>query len=171
MPGINELIDKLTNSIENAITGERFSTDVIPVKASEIKVSEWLFDWKKETKQPNRTVVKLVTKENPKVIQGLLCLEDRNDHIYMHLLENAKFNKGKGKVYSGVAGNLVAYACKLSFEKGYDGFIAFESKTKLIKHYTETLGAERFGSGLRMFIDTPNSLKLVKRYFPDETKF
>lgn len=113
----------------------------------------------------------MVTKENPKVIQGLLCLEDRNDHIYMHLLENAKFNKGKGKVYVGVAGNLVAYACKLSFEKGYDGFIAFESKTKLIKHYTETLGAERFGSGLRMFIDTPNSLKLVKRYFPDETKF
>lgn len=166
MPGINELIDKLTNSIENAITGERFSTDVIPVKASEIKVSEWLFDWKKETKQPNRTVVKLVTKENPKVIQGLLCLEDRNDHIYMHLLENAKFNKGKGKVYVGVAGNLVAYACKLSFEKGYDGYIAFESKTKLIKHYTETLGAERFGSGLLMAIDTKNSKILVDKYFP-----
>lgn len=166
-----ERIDKLTNSIENAITGERFSTDVIPVKASEIKVSEWQFDWKKETKQPNRTVVKLVTKENPKVIQGLLCFEDRTDHIYMHLLENAKFNKGKGKVYAGVAGNLVAYACKLSFEKGYDGFIAFESKTKLIRHYSDTLGAERFGSGLRMFIDTPNSLKLVKRYFPNETKF
>lgn len=30
MQTINEKIDKLTNSIENAFTGERFLTDIMP---------------------------------------------------------------------------------------------------------------------------------------------
>ena len=42
-------------------------------------------------------------------------------------------------------GNLVAYACKESWEKGYQGFVAFVSKTKLIRHYEETLGARCIG--------------------------
>ena len=85
----------------------------------------------------------------------------------MHLLENAKFNIGKEKIYTGVAGNLVAFACKLAFDRGYDGYISFVSKTKLVEHYKETLGAKIFG-GNRMYIDTFESLRLFKRYFPDE---
>lgn len=50
----------------------------------------------------------------------------------MHLVENAPFNIGKGKIYEGVAGNLVAYACKESFQKGFDGNVAFISKTRLL---------------------------------------
>jgi hypothetical protein len=44
----------------------------------------------------------------------------------MHLIESAKFNKDKDKVYLGVPGNLVAYACKVSVDKGYHGFLAFD---------------------------------------------
>ncbi|MFN4146779.1 MAG: hypothetical protein ACK4GN_13215 [Runella sp.] len=36
MPPINAQVDKLTRSIENAISGERFLTNVLPVVASEI---------------------------------------------------------------------------------------------------------------------------------------
>ncbi len=82
----------------------------------------------------------------------------------MPLIESAKFNKGKDKLYRGVAGNLVAYTCKTSFEKGYDGVISFVAKTQLIGHYTNTLGAKLFG-GNRMFIDTKEALVLVKQYF------
>jgi len=53
----------------------------------------------------------------------------------MHLIESNLFNRGVKKVYFGVPGNLVAFACKLSFDKGYDGYVSFESKTKLITHY------------------------------------
>jgi len=35
----------------------------------------------------------------------------------MNLIENAKFNKGEKKLYKGVTGNLVAFACKTAFEK------------------------------------------------------
>ena len=82
----------------------------------------------------------------------------------MHLIESAKFNKGKAKVYFGVPGNLVAYACKYSVEKGYEGFLAFDAKTSLIKHYEESLNATHF-RGLRMFIETKAAMKLISQYF------
>lgn len=82
----------------------------------------------------------------------------------MNLLESAPFNIGKRKLYEGVAGNLVAYACKLSFQKGYEGFVAFTAKTRLIKHYEKTLGAYHF-MNQRMIIETYSSRKLVEKYF------
>lgn len=45
---IHEKIDKLTNSIENAFTGERFLTDILPVSIEDIKEKDWIFDWKSE---------------------------------------------------------------------------------------------------------------------------
>jgi hypothetical protein len=169
MPQINTIIDKLTNSIENAKTGESFRTQILLFDKNDksFTKSKWSFNWIKESNDASRKVFKLVTAENPSIIHGLLSVEDKGDHVYMHLLENAKFNIGKEKVYSGVAGNLVAFACKLAFEKGYDGYISFVSKTKLVEHYKETLGAKLFG-GSRMYIDTFESVRLFKRYFPDE---
>jgi hypothetical protein len=82
----------------------------------------------------------------------------------MHLVESAKFNLGRHKLYLGVPGNLVSYACKVSFDKGYEGFVAFDSKTALIEHYQKTLGATLIG-GRRMYIDTKAAGKLVSQYF------
>lgn len=84
--------------------------------------------------------------------------------MFMHLIESARFSKGKGKVYLGVPGNLIAFACKVSLEKGYEGFLAFDAKTSLIKHYEETLQARHF-RGQRMFIEPAAALMLVARYF------
>ena len=84
----------------------------------------------------------------------------------MDLIETAKFNKGKQKLYNGVAGNLVAFACKMSFELKYDGIVSFVAKTQLIDHYKTTLGAQLFGSN-RMYIDTKQSFVLVTKYFKD----
>jgi hypothetical protein len=157
-------IDKLTNSIENAFTEERFLTDILPIKFSEIIEKDWLFDWKKENNKSGCKVFKLVTRGNEEVIQGLLSISDGKDHIFMNLLESASFNKGQNKVYLGVAGNLVAYACKVSFDRGYDGYVVFDSKTALIEHYEEKLHAKRLG-GLRMYIDTVAAFRLLDQYF------
>lgn len=99
-----------------------------------------------------------------KNIQGLISLSDRNDHLYMNLIESAKFNKGKSKIYAGVPGNLVAFACKLAFTKGYEGYVAFDAKTALIKHYQETLFATHF-RGTKMIIETPAANRLIMHYF------
>ncbi|MDR0829072.1 MAG: hypothetical protein LBN95_03045 [Prevotellaceae bacterium] len=160
-------IDKLTNSIENAITGEVFDTLITQIRqidSKQIKKSDWGFDWLNELKHSEKQVYKLTTINNMDIIHGLICLTDKGDHIFMDLIESAIFNKGKGKMYNGVAGNLVAYACKLSFEKNYKGIVSFVAKTRLISHYEQTLGAQIFADN-RMFIDTKEAYILVKQYF------
>ncbi len=57
--GVDVIIDKLTNSIENAISGEVFDTSIIKLTASDIKLikkSEWAFDWQSELKAETKQV-------------------------------------------------------------------------------------------------------------------
>ncbi|EJF99021.1 hypothetical protein [Flavobacterium sp. F52] len=166
--GLDFIIDKLTNSIENAITGDSFQTEISVLQNSDLKhltkKNGWLFNWKEEFKNPIRDIYKLTIVGNSTIIQGLISLEVKSDHVYMHLVESAPFNKGKTKVYLGVAGNLVAYACKLSFQRGHDGNVSFLSKSQLVGHYEKTLGAFHFG-GRIMIIETKSALKLINRYF------
>lgn len=161
-------VDKLTNSIQNTISGDSFETDVLRFTlqdAQEVtKKKGWLFNWKTELADNSKEVYKLTIVNNPTVIQGLLSPTLETDHIFMNLLESAPFNIGQKKLYEGVAGNLVAYACKASFQKGHDGFVAFTAKTKLIRHYEKTLGAYHFG-GHRMIIPEQSARVLVDKYF------
>jgi hypothetical protein len=94
----------------------------------------------------------------------LISLTVQSDHVFLHLIESAPFNKGNQKVYAGVPGNLVAYACKLSFQRGCDGYVMFIAKTKLIDHYTKVLGATHIGAQ-RMVINTTAALKLTDKYY------
>ena len=128
------------------------------------KKNGWRFNWIFEYKQPEREVFKLTIVNNSAIIQGLISLEIKPDHVFMHLIESAPFNIGRGKVYYGVPGNLVAHACKLSFQRGGEGYVSFISKTKLIKHYIETLGAVP-SAGHLMVITTNTALKLIDKYF------
>ena len=107
-------IDRLTNSVQNTISGDSFATDVLEITKADLK-----------------TVVKA---------------------------------NGKKKLYTGVPGNLFASTCKLSWDKGYEGFVSFQSKTKLIEHYELSLGATHVG-GHKMVIFPVAALKLIKQYF------
>lgn len=165
--GLDFIIDKLTNSIENILTGEVFDTEIVKLTSADnkkIKNADWQFDWLKELKDKTKEIYKLTTVNNPTIIQGLVSIEDKQDHVFMHLIESSKFNKGKNKVYFGVPGNLVGYACKVSVDKGYEGFLAFDAKSALIKHYQESLHATHF-RGLRMFIEPNAALRLISQYF------
>jgi hypothetical protein len=95
------IIDRLTNSILNTVSGDSFQTEVIRLSKTDLKY---------------------------------------------------------------VAGNLVAYACKISFQRGFDGYVAFTAKTKLIDHYEKTLGAYHF-KNQRMIIETQPAKILVEKYF------
>ena len=166
--GLNFIVDKLTNSIENVITGDSFATEISILSGNDLKsvskTNGWLFNWKEEFKEPAREVYKLTIVNNPGIIQGLISLEVKEDHVYMHLVESAPFNKGKTKVYIGIPGNLVAFACKLSFQRGHEGNVSFLSKTQLVDHYINTLGAIHLG-GRVMIIETQAALKLINKYF------
>jgi hypothetical protein len=161
-------IDKLTHSIQNSISGDSFMTHVLGVVKADYKnitvEKGWKFDWKMESELENREIFKLVIEGNINIIQGLASVSDFKDHYYLHLVESAPFNLGKQKLYEGVPRNLFAFACKCSWDKGYQGFVSFQSKTKLIEHYEKTLGAVHIG-GHKMVIFPHEALKLIKKYF------
>ncbi|MBK6371309.1 MAG: hypothetical protein IPF64_16225 [Flavobacteriales bacterium] len=130
-------IDKLTNSIEEVATGKTVATHVGLVLPEDklIRAKDWRFDWMRSlnnrTTRSTRVDRRAASWHPARVDQ----LEDKGDHIHMHLLESAKFNQGKGKLFIGVPPNLVAHACRISFLRGYGGVVAFVAKTKLRQHH------------------------------------
>lgn len=163
-------IDSLTNSIINTFTGDSFDTNVTRLTRPDLplvtKKKGWKFNWASELRSNDREVHKLSIVNNPGIIQGLVSFSVREDNVFMHLVESAPFNIGRNKIYEGVPGNLVAFACKTSFENGLDGFVSFVSKTKLIEHYVKSLGAFHFGGHL-MVISTGAAQNLVDKYFKE----
>ena len=148
--GIAIEIDKIINSIERVSTGEIFQTNVEVVEWPEVKLIHkkdgWNFNWKRDCKLPERRLYKLVIKGHSE-IKGLLS--------------NAPQNQGKQKIYAGVAASLVAFACKLSLDAGFDGLVVFTAKTKLVSHYKKTLGAQLIYGRQRMGIFSEAAKKLV----------
>ena len=63
-------IDKLTNSIENTVTGESFETVFERVSIREIRKKDWTFDWNKEIKDNRNEVYKMTTLENRNIIKA-----------------------------------------------------------------------------------------------------
>ncbi|MHC8947893.1 hypothetical protein [Sphingobacterium hungaricum] len=164
-------VDYLTNSIRNTISGDSFRTNILRLTTTDLKQitkkNGWKFNWKVELEDNSKEVFKLTIVDNPQVIQGLISFTINKDHIYMNLLENAPFNLGKNKLYEGVAGNLVAYVCKTSFQYGFDGYVSFTAKKKLIEHYIKTLNAINY-SGQLMILNTESSSILIDKYFKND---
>lgn len=166
--GLDFEVDFLTESIRNTVSGDSFRTEVLRLTKVDLKQvtkkNGWNFNWKTELDNNTREVYKLTVAGNPNIIQGLISFTINADHVYMDLLENAPFNLGRNKLYEGVAGNLVAYACKISFRQGFDGYVSFTAKTRLVEHYQKTLNAIKFG-GQIMIINTLAANILIDKYF------
>ena len=161
-------VDLLTNSVRNTVSGDSFRTEILRFTKEDLKQvtkkNGWNFNWKAELGDNLKEVYKLTISDNPNIVQGLISFTINVDHVYMNLLENAPFNLGRNKLYEGVAGNLVAYACKISFQHGYSGYVSFTAKTRLIEHYQRTLNAITFGGQL-MIINTIAANILIDKYF------
>ena len=55
-------IDRLTNSVQNTISGDSFATEVLEITKPDlknvVKANGWKFDWKSEAKAADRMVYK-----------------------------------------------------------------------------------------------------------------
>jgi hypothetical protein len=163
---INIHIDELTNSIKLRETGEIFETQILPIMEADIQnLFGWSFDW--QNAKNHYDIYKLTTIVDNNIVQGLIAIEVKKGFIFIELVENAPFNIGFKQIYRGVGGNLFAFACKLSFELGFDGYVSFVAKTELIEHYREKMFAKSL-SGQRMVIETDGAKKLVNQYFSKE---
>jgi hypothetical protein len=168
MPSFHQTIDKITKSIEEAATGKSLRTVVLPASENDLKKvlkkNGWFFIWKKELKR-NPNVYRLLKKKEQDIIQGLISYEIMQGYLFMPLVEAAPHNFGSQKQYIGVLSNLVAFVCKQSFDMGFEGIVSFKSKTKLIYHYEEKLGAELIGRFGEMAIFSNAAKRLVNSYY------
>jgi hypothetical protein len=85
--------------------------------------------------------------------------------IHINLIESSKENIGKDKKFRNIAGNLIAHATKIAFQKGYDGFVSLLPKTKLIPIYI-AYGFQQVGQYLAIFMK--NAHNLIQKYHDNE---
>ena len=171
MQKIDITIDSLTECLIRRNTGEQVDTEyklvdypITSQMAAQYKKDGWKFDWSIPQKDGCEVYELFVAGDDRP--QGRVAFKHLcSDYFtYLELVEAAPENIGHGGEYEGVGGHLFAIACKHSFEAGNDGYVQFEPKTKLIKHYQEKLGAKII-SGSSMYIDTEAAKILLDKYF------
>jgi hypothetical protein len=129
-----------------------------------LKDKRFEFDWQEEY---GNEVLLLKMRESGKIM-GLISLVDIPEEIRieLRLIEISSENIGREKEYDHIPGCLIAFACKMAFDKGYFGFVSLTPKTKLIALYTNKYGFEQYGRQLASNPD--NSRKLIKKYLGHE---
>lgn len=102
-------------------------------------------------------------KEEEEIV-GLISIIDIPEELrlHIHLLEISGENIGRSKKIERIAGCLIAYARRISFSKGYGGFVSLIPKTRLINYYQEKYGFPQFGRQLAVLGET--SKNLIQKY-------
>ena len=153
---------------EKDIKMTNIESENINVKKNDFK--DWTFDWYNQSRKSD--AIRAIKDKSTSEVIGLIGLTDdkSNKAVYVDLIESSPANNPKNKnfkgkkEYLGLGGRLLAEAVKESYEKGYDGFIYFDAKTKLIEYYKKEFGAKLIGSQ-RMAIFEEEAKKLYEKYF------
>jgi hypothetical protein len=73
-----------------------------------------------------------------------MSIREENDvsisAIKIELLEVSSENIGSKKKFDRIAGCLIAWACKISFDRGYEGNMFLVPKSNLITHFSSKYG-------------------------------
>lgn len=156
-----KILEKYTNSEVYAKINKILQKDL------PLKKDGWNFNWRQLYKIEGSIIYKITLVESPKKVEGVLMLTLFNEEmLFMNNVELAPYNIGTTKKYDNVAGCLLAFACKKSFELGeesYEGYLSFDSKTELIDLYSEKYGA-KLAAGNKMYFNPEASKKLMKKY-------
>jgi hypothetical protein len=141
---------------------EIVSIEISKTEASKLKKLGWSFDWSFRGSASSSKFGLLIEEQ----IEGLVEFERQPQNLCNRVfwLEIDPHNRGQHKKFFGIAGTLLAFVARDSFLNGYDGFVVFESKTNLIKHYIEKYGAIRKGNSQELYFNEEASRNLIKTY-------
>lgn len=140
---------------------------IIEKKLLPLNKDGWNFNWRELHKIEGSLFYKISCIQTPKIVEGILMLTLFNgEMLFMNNIELAPKNIGTNRKYEKVAGCLLAYACRKSFEIGsgsYNGYLSFDSKTDLIELYQNKYDAT-LAMGNKMYFSPEAGKKLMKRY-------
>jgi len=145
-------------------TGEKVEATIEHLSVQEVQrlkgSKQFLFDWSTEAKNEVYRI-SLVGEQD---ILGLISLVDVSEELRIHinLIESSKDNQGNTKQYDHIPGCLIAFACRIAFEKGYDGFVSLIPKTKLIDYYRNKFGF--FPAGTHLVVFDATAQEIILKY-------
>lgn len=128
-----------------------------------LTVRQHAFNWKK---YKGAAVYKLQLVGSDDII-GVMLLEFFPDEqrIEIALLAVSAENKGSGKQFEGIAGCLIAYACRMAvLQYGALACVSLTPKTRLKPHYIKKYGM--LDAGRQVYLDSKPLINVIKQYFP-----
>ena len=123
--------------------------------------ADYHFDWELER---GNNVYKLKHIDNGEIL-GLMSIKHypTEKRIEIVLLASSVKNTGKGKEYAGVAGNLIAYACREANKLfDIDACVSLCPKTEIRSYYMKQYGFKN--AGMQIFLDGVALLNLLTKY-------
>lgn len=151
--------------ITDLFSGERRKIIVREVTDEELSLltrKRYSFNWKKL--KGTAVIYKLQVIGDDDIL-GVLALIDFDDElrIEIKLLAVSKENIGNTKRYDGIAGCLIAFACRESISKyGALACVSLVPKTSLIKHYIQQYNMKY--AGWQLFLDGIELQQILRKY-------
>ncbi len=148
-------------------TGKKYPVEIIPVESADFKIlgkERYFFDWSIER---NQEVYKL-RKIGSSDILGLVSVEriPNEWRIHIRLLTVSKENKGNGKKYDRIAGNLIVHAAKIAVMAfGEFACVSLRPKSQIAQHYIDKYSMNV--TGMTLSLEVPEILNLINLYDHD----
>ena len=146
-------------------TGRRVSIAISKAANDDFKLltkTRFSFSWK--AFRGIVTVYKLHINGEEDIL-GVMGLIDwpEEKRIEIKLLASSVNNIGKAKRYSGIAGCLIAFACRRAVIRyGPEACVSLVPKTELVEHYLRKYHMQN--AGWQLYLDGANLIKLLKEY-------
>lgn len=126
-----------------------------------ITEADYHFDWELEK---NNSVYKLKLPDDDEIL-GLMSLKviSSESRIEIVLLASSVENTGNNKIYDGIAGNLIAFACRESIKLyAENACVSLHPKTELRNYYMTKYGFEN--GGRQIYLDSTPLFNLIAKY-------
>ena len=155
-------------NIVEVSTGKIYPIEILPIENTDYKLllkTRYFFDWKKERDQE---IYKLVM-AGKNDIQGLISVErvPSEWRIHIRLLTVSKENKGKGKIFDKIAGNLITHVAKIAVaEYGELACVSLRPKSSIAQHYIDKYNMNV--TGMTLSLEVPEIINLINQFDHDE---
>lgn len=126
-----------------------------------ITEADYHFDWELEK---NNAVYKLKLPDDDEIL-GLMSLKvvSSENRIEIILLASSVKNTGKNKIYKGIAGNLIAFACREAIRLyAENAFVSLHPKTELKSYYMAQYGFKN--AGRQIYLESTPLFNLITKY-------
>lgn len=149
-------------------TGKKCPIEILPLENSDYKLlskTRYFFDWKEESGQE---IYKLVlTGDND--IQGLASVEriPSEWRIHIRLLTVSKENRGQGKKFDRITGNLMAHVDKIAVNDYRElACVSLRPKSSIAQHYIDEYNMNV--TGMTLSLEVPEIINLINQFDHDE---